>query len=101
MIETTENKYGGLITDEATLPETIEDFKIEIQQLLKSIKNKKLLRIKIPIKKADFIPLLTNLGFEFHHCTETSLMLIKKLARYAEIPASKNYIVGVGADMVN
>ncbi len=41
MMETTENKYGGLITDEATLPETIEEFKIVIQQLFKSIKNKK------------------------------------------------------------
>ncbi len=44
---------------------------------------------------------MTNLGFEFHHCTKTSLMLIKKLARYAEIPASKNYIVGVGAVVVD
>jgi 8-oxo-dGTP diphosphatase len=57
--------------------------------------------VNIPIEKSDFIPILTNQGFEFHHCNEQSLTLVKKLAPDSMIPTSKNYIVGVGAIVVS
>lgn len=97
MIKITEDKYDGIIVDNSTLPQKKDDLKEEIAQLIKSSKKKKLLWIKIPIEKSHFIPILTNLDFEFHHCDEKSLMLVKKLTRESEIPTSKNYIVGVGA----
>jgi 8-oxo-dGTP diphosphatase len=97
MIKIIEDRYDGIIVDNSTLPETTDDFKEEIIQLIESVKNKKLLWIKIPIEKTVFIPTLTNLGFEFHHCDERSLMLIKKLTQNPIVPTTKNYIVGVGA----
>lgn len=97
MIETIDNKYDGVIVDNTTLPQKKDEFKKEIVQRIESLKNKKLLWIKIPIEKSDFIPILTNLDFKFHHCDEKSLMLVKKLIQDTLIPTAKNYTVGVGA----
>jgi ADP-ribose pyrophosphatase len=101
MIKTVDNKYDGVIVDSTTLPTNISEFKKEIAQLAESLQNKKLLWIKIPIEKSDFIPVLTNIGFEFHHCDERSLMLVKKMAYDSFVPTTKNYIVGVGAIVLN
>ena len=101
MIETIDNKYDGIIVDHITLPENRDVFKTEIVQIIESSKYKKLLWIKIPLKKSEFIPILTKLGFQFHHCDEDNLMLVKKMAHDSIVPATKNYIVGVGAIVVN
>lgn len=97
MVKTTDNKYDGVLVDNTTLPKNKDEFKEDIVQLIKSIKNKKLLWIEIPIEKSDYIPILTKLDFEFHHCDEKSLMLLKKLTHDSFVPTTKNYIVGVGA----
>ncbi len=97
MIKTSEDRYEGVIVDLNTLPQVKEDFQKEIVQLLESLDQKKLLWVEIPIEKSEFIPVLTNLGFEFHHCDERSLMLVIKLVPDAMIPTSRNYIAGVGA----
>jgi len=101
MIETIYNRYDGVIIDNTTLPDNKEEFKNEIIRLIESFKSKKLLWIRIPIEKSDFIPVLTNLDFEFHHCDEKSLMLIKKMSPDAIVPTTKNFIVGIGAIVFN
>lgn len=101
MIVTTDNKYNGVIVTNITLPENRDVFEKEIIRVIDSSKNKKLLWIKIPIKVSEFIPILTKLGFKFHHCDEENLMLVKKMAHDSIIPATKNYIVGVGAIVLN
>ncbi len=97
MIETTSDKYGGVIINNATLPFARDEFEKEIKSLVTSLKDKKLVWIKIAIENSDFIPVLTKLGFEFHHCDEKSLMLIKKMADDSYVSTTKNFIVGVGA----
>lgn len=101
MIETIDNMHDGVIVDNTTLPQKKDEFRKEIVRLIESLKNKKLLWIKIPIEKSDFIPVLTNLDFEFHHCNEKSIMLIKRIDNDSIIPTTKNYIVGVGAIVFN
>lgn len=90
-----------MIVDNSTLPENKYQFKKEIIRLIESITDKKLVWIKIPVEKSDFIPVLTNLNFEFHHCDERNLMLVKKMSPYSIVPTTKNYIVGVGAIVIN
>lgn len=97
MLKTTEDRYNGVTIDSSTLPVKSNEFIEEILLLINSLENKPLLWIKIPIEKSEFIPILTDLEFEFHHCDERSLMLVKKLNRDSFVPATKNYIVGVGA----
>ncbi len=97
MIQTVADRYNGITVDSKTFPETKEEFEKEITDLMNSIIDKKLLWIKIPTEKSDFIPILTNLSFDFHHCDEKELMLVKKLIQNPIIPTAKNYTVGVGA----
>lgn len=92
-----ENRYNGAMVDMATLPDTCDEFKSELLSLLQSQKDKNLLWFKIPIEKSEFIPVLTQQGFIFHHTTQESLMLVKQLKENAIIPTPKNYTVGVGA----
>ncbi|MCG8578679.1 MAG: NUDIX domain-containing protein, partial [Bacteroidales bacterium] len=87
----------GIIIDPISLPANANAFEDEVAELLLSLKDKKLLWCKVPIEKSDFIPVLTRRGFEFHHCDERSVMLVKQLLPNAYIPTSRNYIVGVGA----
>ena len=100
-MKTFENKYDGITVDITTLPNSQDIFYKEIIHLIETLNDKKLLWVKIPIDKSGFIPILTNLDFEFHHCDEKSLMLVKKMSKDAIIPTSKNYIVGVGAIVFN
>lgn len=97
MIQTREDKYGGLTILPSNLSVTIEEMRSEVTQLIQSNTRHTLLWINIPIEKAEFIPLLTQLQFEFHHCDEKNLTLVRKMNLEAEIPISKNFIAGVGA----
>ncbi|WP_430816215.1 NUDIX domain-containing protein [Carboxylicivirga sp. RSCT41] len=97
MLTYTEDRYKGVTIDPLSLPGTVADFEKHVTELLLNLDGKKLLWCKIPIEKSDFIPALTSRGFEFHHCDERSVMLVKKLIPDAYIPTGRNYIVGVGA----
>lgn len=97
MIKISENQYKGIIVDHESLPENRTELITAIERLLASKHDKNLVWIKIPIEKAALIPEFTLLGFEFHHCDERNLMLVKKINPEAFVPATKNYIVGVGA----
>ncbi len=97
MLETINDGYNGITINPDSLPQDIAEFRKEITHLIETLSNKHLLWVKIPILKSTFIPELTQLGFEFHHCDEKNLMLVKKLHPDAFVPTTKNYIVGVGA----
>lgn len=96
-MEIIENRFNGIIVDTSTFPDDIERFRDEIVQIIDESTNKKLLWVKIQIEQSEFIPVLTKLGFVFHHCDESYLMLIKKLQNDAFVPTSMNFIVAVGA----
>ncbi|WP_291860148.1 NUDIX domain-containing protein [Marinilabilia sp.] len=100
MIKTISDKFDGVIVDNSTLPDSTDGFRKEIEQLIECSKNKKLIWIRIPSYKADFIPILTKLHFEFHHCDGQDLMLIRKMMPDVLVPTTKNFIVGVGAIVV-
>lgn len=95
------DKYNGTTIDINSIPSSKEIFEKEINILLNTIKDKKLLWIKIPIEKSDFIPILTNKGFDFHHCNEKDLMLVKKLIKDPILPTAKNHTLGVGGLVIS
>jgi len=92
-----ENRYNGATVDVTSLPNTVDEFEKELHKLLASENKWELFWVKVPIEKSEFIPVLTQKGFKFHHTNEKSLMLVKKLKENAIIPTPKNYTVGVGA----
>lgn len=101
MIQIYSDAYDGIIVDNSTLPIDIVEFENQINQLFVLYAHKKLLWIQVPIEKSLYIPILTKNGFEFHNCDEKNLMLVKKIHENSFIPITKNYIVGVGAVVLN
>ncbi|WP_289053977.1 NUDIX domain-containing protein [Carboxylicivirga marina] len=97
MLTTSEDRYQGITIDESSYPVTAIDLEKDLLHLMQGLKGKKLLWSKVTIEQSDFIPVLAKLGFEFHHCDEKSVTMVKPLIEGAYIPTSRNYIVGVGA----
>lgn len=96
-----ENQFGGITVDPSTLPENAPEFQQEISLLIRQYSQKQLLWVKIALEKSHLIPVLTTHGFEFHHCEEHFITLVRKQHPGAFVPTTKNYIVGVGAIVRN
>jgi len=56
----------------------------------------------VPQKKAHFIPILVELGFEFHYCDPKSIVLTKWLPKSPNtLPHGPRHLIGVGGFVVN
>jgi 8-oxo-dGTP diphosphatase len=95
------DNYEGITIDNSTLPDTIEAFEKELITIIDTLQSKKLLWIKVPISKSDFIPLLTKYDFVFHHCNEKDITLLKRLSIDPILPTAKNHTLGVGVVVIN
>ncbi len=91
-----QDQYNGVIIEHSSLPDDITIFEAKLLEIIASLQNKRLLWITIESHKSNFIPLLISLGFNFHHCEETQITLIKKLTPNAFVPIHTNHAVGVG-----
>jgi len=92
-----EDKYNGITVDSDTIPLDQNEFKSHIVRFIAESSDKNLLWIKVAIERSELIPVLTGLGFEFHHCTERELTLVKKLVENPTVPTAKSHTLGVGA----
>ena len=96
-----EDKYQGVTIDNSDLPRTTAAFSQALTTLITQLSDKKLLWIKLSTHDAKFIPLLTEMGFQFHHCIENQVMLVKKLIPNPIVPNAMNFNTGVGAIVQN
>ena len=95
------DKYDGITIDNTTIPQDSLKFEHELQEIIKQLKNKKLLWIKLPIEKSELIPMITKHDFVFHHCNERDITLVKKLTQDPIIPTATNHTLGVGAVVID
>jgi len=95
------DNYEGITIDHSTIPHLVEEFERELIIIINNLQNKRLLWIKIPIIKSDFIPLLTKYDFVFHHCNEQDITLLKKLSVDPIVPTARNHTLGVGVVVIN
>jgi len=95
------DNYEGITIDHSTIPHHLDEFEEELSIIIKNLENKKLLWIKIPISKSDFIPILTKYDFVFHHCNEEDITLLKKLIVDPIVPTARNHTLGVGVVVIN
>lgn len=96
-----EDRYQDVTIDNTALPESIIEFQQALKKLLNELTDKKLLWIKLPPLQAKFIPILAELDFQFHHCIENHVMLVKKLIANPIVPNAMNFNTGVGAVVLN
>ena len=94
--------YNGITIDSKYLPNTKEEFEINLDYLISELQNKRnLIWIYIDIQKSDFIPIATKRGFFFHSCDEDYVLVVKRLKENAIIPTAANHTLGVGAIVIN
>ncbi len=91
------DRYSGITVVNNTIPESIDNFIKELDTLLQSNRYKRLIWINIPIERSEYIKVLTELDFRFHHCSEKEITLVKKNIIDVEVPIRLNYALGVGA----
>ena len=94
--------YNGITIDSKDLPDTKEEFELNLDYLIDEVKNKRnLIWIYIDIKKSDFIPITTKFDFTFHSCNSDYILLVKVLKENAIVPNLANHTLGVGAVVIN
>ena len=94
--------YNGITIDSKDLPDTKEEFELNLDYLIDEVKNKRnLIWIYIDIQRSDFIPIATKRGFFFHSCEEGYILVVKRIKENAIIPTAANHTLGVGAVVIN
>lgn len=94
--------YNGITIDSGSLPDDKQEFKENLEKLIKHIENnRKLIWIYVDIKKSNLIPVLTEKGFMFHSCNFNYVLLVKRISKNAVIPTVANHTLGVGAIVRN
>ena len=92
-----EDRYGGVIIDDSTIPQTPEVLEENLKNIISEQKDKKVMWITLPISKSSYIPIFTKYDFNFYDCTENSITLFKRLAPLPITPTATNHTIGVGA----
>ena len=94
--------YNGITISSKFIPETKEEFEINLDYLIKEVENKRnLIWIYIDIEKSDFISIATKKGFFFHSCDEDYVLIVKRIKADAIVPTAANHTLGVGAIVIN
>lgn len=94
--------YNGITIDAKDLPNSKEEFELNLDFLIEETINKRnLIWIYIDIKRSDFIPIATKRGFYFHSCDEDYVLVVKRLKENAIVPTAANHTLGVGAVVIN
>lgn len=94
--------YNGITISSKFIPETKEEFEINLDYLIEEVENKRnLIWIYIDIEKSDFISIATKKGFFFHSCDEDYVLIVKRIKADAIVPTAANHTLGVGAVVIN
>ncbi|GJN02159.1 hypothetical protein PR202_ga19483 [Eleusine coracana subsp. coracana] len=77
VLESTDDEYGGVVVDADTLPADKDAFARSLAASLSYWKSvgKKGVWLKLPVDRAEFVPLAVKEGFKYHHAEEAYLML--------------------------
>lgn len=97
------NQYQGINVLPSDLPGTAPAFAAALQTALPIWEHGaiKLVWITIPIERADFIPFCAAAGFQFHHSTQQTLTMVKRLVANALLPDYATHTIGVGAVVIS
>jgi 8-oxo-dGTP diphosphatase len=97
------NKYGGVYLGPDELPRSREAFPGELADALQQWREDRLkvAWLLLPAERADLVPIAVAAGFQFHHCSDTGLMLAMRLSPDSYLPAYATHTIGVGAVVIS
>ncbi|CAH4029450.1 unnamed protein product [Pieris brassicae] len=100
-----DDRYKGLTVDSNDIMGNKQDFILNLQESLKIWSNngKRCIWFKIRINHSDFVPVLAQKGFNFHHARDDFVMMYKWLPTDSKpnLPPPCHTNLGVGALVLN
>ncbi|XP_066349071.1 nudix hydrolase 8-like isoform X2 [Miscanthus floridulus] len=104
VLEATDDEYGGVVVDADRLPDDKAAFARSLAASLSYWKSvgKKGVWLKLPVDRAEFVPLAVKEGFKYHHAEEAYLMMTYWIPDEPNmLPANASHQVGVGGFVIN
>ncbi|KAJ1272125.1 hypothetical protein BS78_06G179000 [Paspalum vaginatum] len=104
VLEATDDEYGGVVVDADRLPHDKAAFARSLAASLSYWKSvgKKGVWLKLPVDRAEFVPLAVKEGFKYHHAEEAYLMMTYWIPDEPNLlPANASHQVGVGGFVIN
>nr|AHI04508.1 nudix hydrolase [Saccharum hybrid cultivar ROC22] len=105
VLEATDDEYGGVVVDADRLPDDKAAFARSLAASLSYWKSvgKKGVWLKLPVDRAEFVPLAVKEGFKYHHAEEAYLMMTYWIPDDEPnmLPANASHQVGVGGFVIN
>lgn len=97
------NAFGGVHLTLTEKEIDTEHFSALLTPLIEELQQaaKKIVWLTLPIEQAEYVPVCTGLGFEFHNCQSHEVTLIYRLEENAYAPFSPTHTVGAGAVVFN
>ena len=97
------NPFGGVLVDPGALSDDPEKFRTQLAHSLDewTADGFKVAWLELPIGMAPLVPAAVEAGFQFHHTSETYLMMTFQLVEGSFIPPYATHYIGIGAVVVN
>jgi len=97
------NRFNGIEINTEDLPADVPSFEKSLaSSLVKWIQDGRfLVWLHLPIERAQFIPISTAAGFEFHHTEPNYVLLVRRLQEDALVPGYATHYIGAGGVVIN
>ena len=95
--------FGGIIIEPDDLPTDSKTFADYLESSINHWKStdSRLVWLKLMISQSNLIPPAVKLGFNFHHTSKESLMLVFRLKPKAFVPPFASHYIGIGGVVIN
>ena len=95
--------FGGIIIEPDDLPADSKTFADDLEASINHWQStdSKLVWLKLMISQSNLIPPVVKLGFNFHHTSKESLMLVFRLKPKAFVPPFASHYIGIGGVVIN
>ncbi|KAM5573038.1 nudix hydrolase 8 [Rosa sericea] len=104
VLDAFDDEYGGVIVDPERLPENADAFAYILHSSLSNWKmeGKKGIWLKLPVERAELVPVAVKEGFQYHHAERGYVMLTYWIPEGpCMLPANASHQVGVGGFVIN
>ncbi|CAB4309926.1 unnamed protein product [Prunus armeniaca] len=104
VLDAFDDEYGGVIVDPERLPANPNAFGYILHSSLShwSMEGKKGIWLKLPVERAELVPVAIKEGFEYHHAERGYVMLTYWIPEGpCMLPANASHQVGIGGFVIN
>ncbi len=103
MLPASPDQFGGIIVDSDDLAEDTDAFAADLAASIDAWRGdgRRLAWLKVPIDRAQLVPVAVRAGFVFHHSNESDVMMVCRLVEGAFVPMHATHYIGVGGVCIN